>query len=52
MIRTTRRLRKTSKRVRDGHPQHNAASCWHHGSCPWCRGNRTHGAQRREPEQD
>ena len=24
-------------------------SCKNHGSCPWCRGNRTHANRRAEP---
>lgn len=28
------------------------ATCRNHGSCPWCKGNRTHGNKKREPAPD
>ena len=33
--------------VRDGTPQHTSSGCEHHGSCAWCRGNRTFSNRRR-----
>ena len=27
-------------------------SCKNHGSCPWCKGNRTHSNRKREPAKD
>jgi len=40
MSRTFRKERKTSKKVRDGHPQYVSPSCEHHGGCSWCERNR------------
>lgn len=40
MARTIRKQRKTSKTVRDGTVQYWAASCRHHGGCPYCESNR------------
>ena len=28
------------------------ATCRNHGSCPWCKENRTHGNKKREPVPD
>jgi hypothetical protein len=52
MARTLRRKVKTSsKNVRDGADLRVARSCGNHGSCNWCRSNRTH-KHRRAVKQD
>ena len=41
MSRTFRKKIKTSKIIRDGERQYADSSCRHHGSCDYCKNNRT-----------
>ena len=41
MSRTFRKKRKSDKIIRDGDRQYAATSCRHHGSCDYCKNNRT-----------
>lgn len=48
MSRTIRRNRKTDRKDKlDKDFQYGAASCRHHGGCPYCEENRTHRHKRR-----
>ena len=41
MSRTFRKKRKSDKIIRDGEGQYAASSCRHHGSCDYCKNDRT-----------
>ena len=41
MSRTFRKKRKSDKIIRDGERQYASSSCHHHGSCDYCKNNRT-----------
>ena len=41
MSRTFRKKRKSDKIIRDGERQYADTSCQHHGSCDYCKNNRT-----------
>ena len=41
MSRTFRKKIKSSKIIRDGERQYADSSCRHHGSCDYCKNNRT-----------
>ena len=41
MSRTFRKKRKSDKIIRDGDRQYTATSCRHHGSCDYCKNDRT-----------
>ena len=42
------RGKERRKEYRDGDPRSVDTSCHNHGSCPWCKGNRTHSARVQE----
>lgn len=52
MSRTYRKAPKSGKRVRDGADIRHSRACKNHGSCSYCRGNRTHSNVRRIPAQE
>ena len=41
MSRTFRKNRKSDEIIRDGERQYADSSCRHHGSCDYCKNNRT-----------
>ena len=41
MSRTFRKKIRSSKIIRDGERQYADSSCHHHGSCDYCKNNRT-----------